>query len=52
VFSLSVLQAHFSIAELPISDYMTHLKLVLDQIIHIIQAMIDICANIGWLKMH
>jgi hypothetical protein len=50
LFSLSVLQAHFSRAELPISDYITHLKSVLDQRICIIKTMIDICANIRWLK--
>ncbi|KAK3147995.1 hypothetical protein QOZ80_3BG0289310 [Eleusine coracana subsp. coracana] len=43
-------QAHFSRAELPISDYVTDLKSVLDQSIRIIQAMIDICANSGWLE--
>ncbi|KAJ4821369.1 Activating signal cointegrator 1 complex subunit 3 [Rhynchospora pubera] len=42
-------QAHFSRAELPITDYVTDLKSVLDQSIRIIQAMIDICANSGWL---
>ncbi|AQL08745.1 DExH-box ATP-dependent RNA helicase DExH14 [Zea mays] len=42
-------QAHFSRAELPISDYVTDLKSVLDQSIRIIQAMIDVCANSGWL---
>ncbi|KAJ0973942.1 hypothetical protein J5N97_015907 [Dioscorea zingiberensis] len=42
-------QAHFSRLELPISDYVTDLKSVLDQSIRIIQAMIDICANSGWL---
>lgn len=42
-------QAHFSQLELPISDYITDLKSVLDQSIRIIQAMIDICANSGWL---
>ncbi|KAK3225847.1 hypothetical protein Dsin_005709 [Dipteronia sinensis] len=41
-------QAHFSQLELPISDYVTDLKSVLDQSIRIIQAMIDICANSGW----
>jgi hypothetical protein len=50
MFSLFVLQAHFSRAELPISDYITDLKSVLDQSIRIIQAMIDICANSGWLE--
>lgn len=43
-------QAHFSQLELPISDYVTDLKSVLDQSIRIIQAMIDICANSGWLS--
>ncbi|XP_055829264.1 DExH-box ATP-dependent RNA helicase DExH14 [Solanum dulcamara] len=43
-------QAHFSQSELPISDYVTDLKSVLDQSIRIIQAMIDICANSGWLS--
>ncbi|KAI4335915.1 hypothetical protein L6164_014511 [Bauhinia variegata] len=43
-------QAHFSHLELPISDYITDLKSVLDQSIRIIQAMIDICANSGWLS--
>lgn len=43
-------QAHFSRIELPISDYVTDLKSVLDQSIRIIQAMIDICANSGWLS--
>ncbi|XP_065878645.1 DExH-box ATP-dependent RNA helicase DExH14 isoform X2 [Euphorbia lathyris] len=42
-------QAHFSQLELPISDYVTDLKSVLDQSIRIMQAMIDICANSGWL---
>ncbi|KAM3314918.1 hypothetical protein ACQJBY_033591 [Aegilops geniculata] len=43
-------QAHFSRAELPISDYITDLKSILDQSIRIIQAMIDVCANSGWLS--
>lgn len=47
---VTVLQAHFSQSELPISDYVTDLKSVLDQSIRIIQAMIDICANSGWLS--
>ncbi|XP_022736597.1 DExH-box ATP-dependent RNA helicase DExH14 isoform X2 [Durio zibethinus] len=42
-------QAHFSQLDLPVSDYVTDLKSVLDQSIRIIQAMIDICANSGWL---
>lgn len=43
-------QAHFSRVEMPISDYVTDLKSVLDQSIRIIQAMIDISANSGWLS--
>lgn len=43
-------QAHFSRIELPSSDYITDLKSVLDQSIRIIQAMIDISANSGWLS--
>lgn len=43
-------QAHFSQLDMPISDYVTDLKSVLDQSIRIIQAMIDICANSGWLS--
>ncbi|GAB2270112.1 activating signal cointegrator 1 complex subunit [Dionaea muscipula] len=43
-------QAHFSQVEMPISDYVTDLKSVLDQSIRIIQAMIDVCANSGWLS--
>ncbi|GAU12731.1 hypothetical protein TSUD_122230 [Trifolium subterraneum] len=43
-------QCHFSQLELPISDYATDLKSVLDQSIRIIQAMIDVCANSGWLS--
>ncbi|KAG6412853.1 hypothetical protein SASPL_125545 [Salvia splendens] len=43
-------QAHFSRVELPITDYVTDLKSVLDQSIRILQAMIDVCANSGWLS--
>lgn len=43
-------QAHFSRLHLSISDYNTDLKSVLDQSIRIIQAMIDVCANSGWLS--
>ncbi|XP_071718007.1 DExH-box ATP-dependent RNA helicase DExH14-like [Rutidosis leptorrhynchoides] len=42
--------AHFCELELPISDYYTDLKSVLGQSIRIIQAMIDVCANSGWLS--
>lgn len=44
------IQAHFSRVELPVTDYVTDLKSVLDQSIRIIQAMIDLCANSGWLS--
>ncbi|KAK9116484.1 hypothetical protein Sjap_015431 [Stephania japonica] len=43
-------QAHFSQLEMPVTDYVTDLKSVLDQSIRIVQAMIDICANSGWLS--
>ncbi|KAK6925098.1 Sec63 domain [Dillenia turbinata] len=36
--------------ELPITDYVRDLKSVLDQSIRIIQAMVDVCANSGWLS--
>ncbi|XP_064473851.1 activating signal cointegrator 1 complex subunit 3-like [Ornithodoros turicata] len=42
-------QAHFSRLQLPCSDYMTDLKSVLDQAIRVLQAIIDIVANQGWL---
>merc|ERR1712111_71711 len=44
-----LLQAHFSRLQLPCSDYYTDLKSVLDQTIRILQAMIDVCAENGWL---
>ncbi|CAK9814213.1 Activating signal cointegrator 1 complex subunit 3 [Anthophora plagiata] len=44
-----LLQAHFSRLPLPCADYITDLKLVLDQAIRIIQAMIDTVAEQGWL---
>lgn len=47
---LAVVQAHFSKVDLPITDYVTDLKSVLDQSIRVIQAMIDLCANSGWLS--
>ncbi|XP_034936753.1 activating signal cointegrator 1 complex subunit 3 [Chelonus insularis] len=42
-------QAHFSRMQLPSTDYITDLKSVLDQAIRILQAMIDIVAESGWL---
>lgn len=44
-----LLQCHFSRLQLPSSDYYTDLKSVLDQSIRILQAMIDACAENGWL---
>ncbi|XP_046420627.1 activating signal cointegrator 1 complex subunit 3 [Neodiprion fabricii] len=44
-----LLQAHFSRLPLPCADYLTDLKSVLDQAIRILQAMIDIVADRGWL---
>ncbi|KAL0984962.1 hypothetical protein UPYG_G00151150 [Umbra pygmaea] len=44
-----LLQAHFSHAQLPCSDYGTDTKTVLDNSIRICQAMLDVAANEGWL---
>ena len=44
-----LLQCHFSRQPLPCSDYYTDLKSVLDQALRILQAMIDACAENGWL---
>ncbi|XP_072018769.1 LOW QUALITY PROTEIN: activating signal cointegrator 1 complex subunit 3-like [Amphiura filiformis] len=44
-----LLQAHFSRETLPCSDYFTDTKSVLDQSIRILQAMIDVSADQGWL---
>ncbi|XP_065652394.1 activating signal cointegrator 1 complex subunit 3 isoform X2 [Hydra vulgaris] len=44
-----LLQAHFSRVELPIADYITDTKSVHDQSIRILQAMIDVCADEGYL---
>lgn len=45
-----LLQAHFMQVDLPISDYVTDTKSVLDQSIRITQAIIDVAANGGWLR--
>ena len=45
-----LLQAHFSRVQLPISDYITDTKSVLDQCLRIMQAMLDYCADQGWCK--
>lgn len=44
-----LLQAHFGQLPLPSSDYNTDTKSVLDQAIRILQAMLDISADQGWL---
>ncbi|XP_013879087.1 activating signal cointegrator 1 complex subunit 3 [Austrofundulus limnaeus] len=44
-----LLQAHFSHAQLPCSDYNTDTKTVLDNAIRICQAMLDVAASEGWL---
>ena len=44
-----LLQAHLCRCEMPISDYSTDLKSVLDQAMRLIQAMIDIVAERGYL---
>jgi len=44
-----LLQAHFSRTALPMSDYVTDLKSVLDQALRILQAMVDIAADGGWI---
>ncbi|TNN71058.1 Activating signal cointegrator 1 complex subunit 3 [Liparis tanakae] len=44
-----LLQAHFSHAALPCTDYTTDTKTVLDNTIRICQAMLDVAANEGWL---
>lgn len=49
--TLILLQAHFSHLKMPCSDYITDLKSVLDQSIRILQAMIDISAETGYLVL-
>ena len=44
-----LLQAHFTRTSLPIADYVTDTKSVLDQAIRILQSMIDASAEEGWL---
>ena len=44
-----LLQSHFNRNELPCTDYHTDTKSVLDQAIRILQAMIDVAADSGWL---
>ncbi|KAK7480738.1 hypothetical protein BaRGS_00027999, partial [Batillaria attramentaria] len=44
-----LLQAHFSQLPLPSTDYHTDTKSVLDQAIRVLQAMLDVSADRGWL---
>ncbi|XP_055955120.1 activating signal cointegrator 1 complex subunit 3-like [Patella vulgata] len=44
-----LLQAHFSQLQLPSTDYYTDTKSVLDQAIRVLQAMLDVSADQGWL---
>ncbi|ESO93256.1 hypothetical protein LOTGIDRAFT_189896 [Lottia gigantea] len=44
-----LLQAHFCQIQLPSTDYHTDTKSVLDQAIRILQAMLDVSADQGWL---
>ncbi|KAK3773312.1 hypothetical protein RRG08_023199 [Elysia crispata] len=44
-----LLQAHFSHVDMPSSDYSTDTKSVLDQAIRVLQAMLDVSADQGWL---
>ena len=44
-----LLQAHFAAAPFPSSDYKTDLKSVLDQALRVLQAMVDIAADGGWM---
>jgi activating signal cointegrator complex subunit 3 len=46
-----LLQAHFYRAELPISDYITDTKSVLDQAPRVLNAFIDISADLGLLEV-
>lgn len=45
-----LMQAHFSHLPLPNTDFNTDTKSVLDQSIRILQAMIDVVAEKGWLS--
>jgi len=45
-----LIQAHLSDLELPISDFVTDTRQVLDQTVRVAQAMVDVCAESGWLR--
>lgn len=42
--------AHLSRVKLPISDYLTDTKLVMDQSVRLLNGMVDICSRVGTLK--
>eukprot|EP00039_Didymoeca_costata_P013519 m.206766 g.206766 ORF g.206766 m.206766 type:complete len:2137 (+) comp15799_c0_seq4:40-6450(+) len=44
-----LLQAHLSRISLPITDYKTDTKSVLDQCVRVLQAIVDLAADQGWL---
>lgn len=44
-----LLQAHMGRGALPISDYITDTKTVLDNSLRLLQAMVDVAADAGWL---
>jgi activating signal cointegrator complex subunit 3 len=43
-----LLQTHFARGDLPVSDYVTDTKSVLDQAVRILQAMVDVSAEFGY----
>lgn len=45
-----LLQAHLSRVTLPISDYITDLKTVIDSSVRIVHSMVDVCAHSGTLS--
>lgn len=45
-----LLQAHLSRLDFAVQDYYLDLKSVLDQTIRVLQAMVDTCAEAGWLS--
>jgi activating signal cointegrator complex subunit 3 len=46
---LAIPQAHFGRGSLPISDYHTDTRSVLDGSLRFMQAMVDVSADEGWL---
>jgi activating signal cointegrator complex subunit 3 len=44
-----LIQAHLSSLQLPISDFVSDTRQVLDQTVRVSQAMVDVCAESGWL---